>query len=133
MSFHSRDADKGLAPIPYDGAVDAPCSVSGAVVGGPQGQINHGQFMRLFNHLVDMRGRGCLNRWLARSDLGKGDQEFAASDVGPAFEPGRTGTISFMSLAATCDRGNKDKTEHGNGHGQSGSHGKSSEAPGRNK
>ncbi len=136
VKFHPRDADESLGPLSYDGAVDAPCSVSGAVVGGPQGQINHGQFMRLFNHLVDMRGRGCLNRWLARSDLGKGDQKLSTSDVVPAFVPGDTGTVDFMSIAATCDRDKKDKTdrtERGNGHGKSGSRGKSGVAPGRNK
>ncbi|MCH8990497.1 MAG: hypothetical protein IIA44_01925, partial [Acidobacteria bacterium] len=49
--------------IDYAGA-DATCGISGYAI-GDKDHINHGQFMKLFNSLIDMRGRGCLNRWLA--------------------------------------------------------------------
>ena len=71
VMFHPRDADlvgNGFEPaevsVEYDGAAGAPCSLVGAVVGGPQGQINHGQFMQLFRQLIDVPRKGCLVRLL---------------------------------------------------------------------
>ena len=101
--------------IDYAGA-DATCGISGHAV-GEQGHINHGQFMKLFNSLIDMRGRGCLNRWLAQSGLGKGDQQVKTQDFEDA-EDGKVG-IDFETVIATCDHGKKDKSEDhpGRGHG----------------
>ena len=134
--------------IEYLGAEEE-CGISAFAVGG-QGHINHGQFMKLFNNLIDMRGRGCLNRWLAQSGLGKGDQQVKTQDFeDPAG--GKVG-IDFETLIATCDHGKKVKGEdhpsqgHGNGHQDEGdeadeaegsrhgrpeSPGKSNSAPGR--
>ena len=73
-------------PAEYAGT-DGECGVSAGVVGGPNGQINHGQFMKAFHELVDHQGMGCLNRIMAQSDLGKGDQQLLTSDVDAAFAP----------------------------------------------
>ena len=132
----------GVAPadgsIAYTDAIDE-CGISGIPVGA-QGHINHGQFMKLFNETIDMRGRGCLNRWLAQSNLGKADVEI-----------GTETTIDFTTVQANCDHGKKDKaedhpgrghnkdetdaatTDQDQGHARPDSPGKSSEAPGRNK
>ena len=138
--------------INYAGA-DATCGIS-AYAFGDQAHINHGQFMKLFNELIDMRGRGCLNRWLAQSNLGKDDQHDLVT--------GETG-ITFTTAIATCDHGKRDNGEvhpgqghgkgdkdedhsgrghgnghldeadetHGNGHGRPEPPGKSNTAPGR--
>ena len=101
--------------IDYPGPEDE-CRISAYAV-GDQGHINHGQFMKLFNSLIDMRGRGCLNRWLAQSGLGKGDQQVKKQDFEDA-EDGKVG-IDFETVIATCDHGKKDKSEDhpGRGHG----------------
>ena len=91
--------------IDYPGPEDE-CRIS-AYSFGDQGHINHGQFMKLFNSLIDMRGRGCLNRWLGQSNLGKED---LAND-----DPG----ITFTTALATCDHGKKDNGEDHPGLGQS--------------
>jgi len=94
----------------YEGAGGV-CGLSGAIVGGPNGQINHGQFMKLFHQLVDKQGMGCLNRMIAHSDLGKGDQQVRTSDVDSSFELGQGGTVEFTTAAADCEHGKKDKGE----------------------
>jgi hypothetical protein len=69
-------------------------------------------FMRLFNSLFDGPGRGCVNRFLARSDLGKGDQQVRVPDVdpnAPALTDGTMGLIEFETVLANCARGNGDK------------------------
>jgi hypothetical protein len=92
--------------IDYAGA-DATCGISGYAI-GDKDHINHGQFMKLFNNLIDMRGRGCLNRWLAQSNLGKDDQEDLVT--------GETG-ITFTTAIATCDHGKKERGEDQPGRG----------------
>ena len=101
--------------IEYPGPEDE-CRISAFAVGG-QGHINHGQFMKLFNSLIDMRGRGCLNRWLAQSGLGKGDQQVKTQDFEDP-EDVKVG-IDFETVIATCDHGKKVKDENhiGNGRG----------------
>ncbi len=98
-------------PAPY--AADGDCGISAGVVGGPNGQINHGQFMKLFHELVDGRGMGCLNRVIAQSDFGKGDQQLQKSDVDvdATFAPATTGQVDFTTVAADCNRDKKDKGE----------------------
>jgi hypothetical protein len=99
-------------PAPYAPyAADGDCGVSAGVVGGPNGQINHGQFMKLIHQLVDGRGMGCLNRVIAQSDLGKGDQQLQKSDVDATFAAATTGQVDFTTVAADCNRDKKDKGE----------------------
>lgn len=100
--------------IEYPGPEDE-CGISAFAIGG-QGRINHGQFMKLFNSLIDMRGHGCLNRWLAQSDLGKGDQQVKSSDFDKDLVTGETG-ITFTTVIAGCDHGKKDKDEDNTGQG----------------
>jgi hypothetical protein len=129
-------------------AADGDCGISGGVVGGPNGQINHGQFMRLFHQLVDGRGMGCLNRVIAQSDLGKGDQQLQTSDVDvdATFAPATTGQVDFTTVAADCNRDKKDKGENhpassnaqgkkdkGDKSDRPDSPGNSGNAPGKNK
>jgi hypothetical protein len=97
------------APIVYSGA-DGECGLSGVVVGGPNGQINHGQVMKAFHSLIDMKGHGCVNRIIAQSDLGKGDQQVKTSDVDPLFEISAEGVVTFASETTDCTHGrDKDK------------------------
>jgi hypothetical protein len=106
------------AATEYPGPQDE-CRISAFAIGG-QGPINHGRFMKLFHELIDMRGRGCLNRWLAQSTLGKPDQEDLVTEIG----------IKFTTALATCDHGKKDKGEDHPGFGQ-GKRDKDEEHPGR--
>jgi hypothetical protein len=99
--FELADVEASTEKIEYLGA-QKECGIS-AYAFGDQARINHGQFMKLFHSLIDMRGRGCLNRWLAQSNLGKED-----------LEPG----ITFTTALATCDHGKKDKGEDHPGRGQ---------------
>ena len=143
VMFRDRAAEElpqGAAPagsaIEYAGA-GGECGLRGAVVAGPSGQVNHGQFMKLFNSLHSGTGRGCLNRHLARSALGKDDQQVKASDV-EEIAMTETGTISFETRLADCQHGS---TDHGESHrttppeksGRPDSPGKSGTAPGHNK
>ena len=96
-------------PVQYTDA-EGECGLSGAVVAGPNGQINHGQFMKLFNSLYEGKGRGCLNRHLAKSTLGKDDQQVKVSDVEDIVMTD-TGVISFERALTDCEHGKKDKGE----------------------
>jgi hypothetical protein len=90
--------------------------ITGGYVTGPEGQVNHGMFLRLFNSLYEGANRGCLVRHIAQSDLGKGDQQVEAD---PAFEAGDTvepiedGTIDFTTVAADCVRGPQGGDDEG--------------------
>ena len=138
-----------VGSIAYIDAIDE-CGISGIPVGA-QGHINHGQFMKLFKETIDMRGRGCLNRWLAQSNLGKDDQQVKTRDFEGDVEIGTEAKITFTTVQASCDHGKKDKvedhpgrghskdeagaanTDQGPGHGRPDSPGNSDEAPGQNK
>ena len=135
-----------LADEPASYAADGDCGVVAGVVGGPNGQINHGQFMKLFHQLFDSQGMGCLNRVIAQTDLGKGDQQLQTSDVDATFAPDTTGQVDFTTVAADCNRDKKDKGENhqasGNGQekkdkgdktGRPDSPGNSGNAPGHDK
>jgi hypothetical protein len=102
--------------------------------------------MKLFHHLVEGRGMGCLNRVIAQSDLGKGDQQLQSSDVDATFAPEITGQVDFTTVAADCNRAKKDKGENhqassnaqgkkdkGDKSGRPDSPGNSGNAPGRDK
>ena len=142
VSFDPRDqlelAD-GLTeesdPIDYFGA-EGECGVSGVVVAGPNGQINHGQFMKAAKSLFDIKGQGCIVRYLAKSTIGRTDEtRLSTSDVDPEFEIGETGDINFSTFEADCSRGKKDKEARGEGtaKAEKAAKGKSAAAPGHNK
>lgn len=89
---------------------------------GPNGQVNHGMFVKLFNELYDMYDgpakRGCLIRHIAQDpELGKGDQQVKVSDVeepdpGAEEEP-IVGSFDFTTVQADCIKG-KDGNGNGN-------------------
>lgn len=128
--------DPASDPAEYSGA-DGECGVSGVVVAGPNGQINHGQFLKAAKSLIDMKGQGCVVRYLAKSDIGKTDDtKVRASDVDPSLEIGPGGEILFSTFDADCSRGNKNKDMQATNRGKkdrTGSPGKSADAPGKNK
>ena len=124
-----------LDPVEYSGA-DGECGVSGVVVAGPNGQINHGQFMKAAKSLFDIKGQGCIVRYLAKSTIGRTDEtRLSTSDVDPLFEIGETGDINFSTFEADCSRGKKDKEARGEGtaKAEKAAKGKSAAAPGHNK
>ena len=119
---------------PYAGE-EGPCIVSGIVVAGPNGQINHGQFMKAAKSLFgDLKGHGCINRYFAQSDIGKGETQLKTSDVDELWEFGEDGEIEFTSFEADCKRGKgKDKGEDAKAGKADKARGKSANAPGKNK
>lgn len=131
-----------IGPVDYSGA-EGDCGLSGAEVAGPNGQINHGQFMKLFNSLYEGQGRGCLNRYLAQSELGKDLQQINVSDVEETFESAVAadeGTVEFVTVAADCQHGKKNDGDgavsaqsSAKKSGKPESPGKSGSAPGHNK
>ena len=119
VTFNPTDdeSEEGAEPpeaVTYNHAIDE-CGISGIPVGA-RGHINHGQFMKLFNEVIDMQGHGCLNRWLAKSNLGKDDQQVKTQDFAEATI-GEGGTIDFTTALADCEHGKKDKGEDHPGRG----------------
>lgn len=117
---------------------DTECEISGAEVTGPNGQVNRGMFLKLFNSLYEGTGRGCLVRYIAQSDLGMGDQQINVSDADDQFESASTddtSSVEFSTFSADCERGKSGeaKDSASNGRGRPEFAGKSGEAPGRNK
>jgi len=105
------------------------CVVSGVVVAGPNGQVNHGQFMKAAKSLFDLKGHGCLVRELAKSEIGRTDEtRVRTSDVEP-IDIGEDDNFSFASFDVDCSRGDEAKTKKGRPE----SPGKSADAPGRDK
>lgn len=101
----------------------------GIVVAGPNGQVNHGQFMKAAKSLFEGKGHGCLVRHLAKSDIGKTDAtKVRTADVEP-IDIGDGGDFTFASFEADCSKGEKDKMDKGRPE----SPGKSADAPGKNK
>ena len=120
-------------PATYTGA-DGECGLSGGLVGGSNGQINHGQFMKAFHQLVAKQGMGCLNRVMAHSDLGKGDQQVRTSEV-DVVELSTSGMVDFTTEKVDCKRDKREKGEDHPGQGndksvKSDSRGKSGKAQG---
>ncbi len=129
-----------VAYVAVDGVItvenDGDCALSGADVSGPQGQINHGMFMKLFNSLYDEGyGRGCLNRSLAQSGLGS-EEQIKVSDAEPELVSVVEGAeVEFTTTLADCEHGSQANgaeaaSEHG---GRPESPGKSGSAPGRSE
>ena len=116
VSFPPRmqdDLAEGLEEVEddflYNGSDDE-CGVVGTSVEGPNGQVNHGMFMKAFNQVFEGPGRGCIMRFLAQSDFGKGDQQINVPDVDPDAEQvaeGDVGSVDFSSVLADSDRGNR--------------------------
>ena len=80
----------------------------GGYVTGPEGQVNHGMFLKLCNSKYEGENRGCLVRHIARSDLGKDGQQVQADpefEAGETAEPIEDGTITFTTTGADCVRG----------------------------
>lgn len=135
----AEGVEEAADSAPYTAA--GVCGISGIAV---ESDMNHGQFMKLFNENIDMGGRGCLNRWLAKSGLGK--DTTAPDPIDPA--DGFDGIIDFTTVETDCIHGNQDKAEDHpgrghktdetdadatNGHGRPDAPGKSDKAPGRDK
>lgn len=133
---------------------DPDCELTEGEVAGPNGQVNHGMFMKLFNSLYEGTGRGCLVRHLAQSDLGKGDQqvkvdtETKAESETEGAEPDVEGTVDLTTVETVCQHGSGDDDEveseddgkgkpawagKPEGVGKPDSPGKSGSAPGKNK
>jgi hypothetical protein len=68
----------GTNPLTDDPDAD---TVASGVVGGPNGQVNHGQVVKKLHELIDEHNAGCLTNAVARSDLGKGDHQSSEDDV----------------------------------------------------
>lgn len=120
------DTVEGVISVEYGEG----CGLSGADVAGPQGQINHGMFMKVFNSLFDEGyGRGCLNRSVAQSVLGKDTQMISVSDVSSEFvsvvEEG-IAAVEFTTSLANCEHGSQ-----ANGAEAASEHGGKPESPGR--
>lgn len=137
VTYSSTDDLIEVDDLTVDGAT---CEVQAAEVSGPNGQINHGMFMKAFKDLYDGPGRGCVSRYLAQSDLGKGEQQIQA-DPESEFEPSlSSGTVEFFTALADCEKENGDDEElselsngNGNGKGRPDSPGKSASAPGHDR
>jgi len=126
------------------------CEMQAAEVTGPNGQVNHGMVMKAFKDLYDGPRRGCVNRHLAQSDLGKDDQQILGSDLeaDPEFEPSTSPSmVEFFTALADCkkaedadgetlsngnDKG-KGRPEWAGQKGGPNSAGKSGSAPGRDR
>ena len=132
-------------PIEVEDLTDADgttCDLQAAEVSGPNGQVNHGMIMKAFKTLYDGPRRGCVNRYLAQSDLGKDDQQVQAGEEASTFVPLTSlSTVEFFTALADCERGD-DEIEseiegqgngNGKGKGRPDSPGKSGSAPGRDR
>lgn len=96
------------------------CQLTAGEVAGPQGQVNHGMFLKTFNAMFDGQARGCMVRHIAQSNLGKGDQQ-VKPDVDPeadGVEQGDTGEIDFETVMTDCLHGPDDAEIEGQGNGK---------------
>jgi hypothetical protein len=106
--------------VEYTGVL-GDCVLWGVEVAGPNGQFNHGQFVKaaksLFNGLYEVKGHGCLVRHLAQSDIGKTGWTLL--------------DITFSTFEADCDRGKKTADVESTRGGRPGSPGKSEQDHGK--
>lgn len=135
------EASEGEDEIVYDYTVDDEDNITLSVDGeevdltscgelhggditGPNGQVNHGMFMKFFNEHYEGEHRGCIVSQIARSGLGKGDQQVKAGDSEP--EEGvseevteeEDPTITFTTIVTDCERDETDDEDgdrRGNG------------------
>ena len=118
LTLTETDPDPTLTETDPDPEADlSECAdVLFADVTGPNGQVNHGMFMKTFNEWYSEMyegeaKRGCLVRHLAHQDFGKNvsQQEEGNGGAEPAiFE----GTVDFTSIVDDCI---KDDNGGGNG------------------
>jgi hypothetical protein len=96
--------------------------------------------MKSINSVFEGTHRGCINRFLAGSDLGKGEQQIQVPDVDPdatEVTEGDQGTVDFTTVLADCERGNKgdltgqDKAAANKAAAAEKERGNSTSAPGR--
>jgi hypothetical protein len=92
----------GAPPPPSGGADDV---VSG-VVGGPNGQINHGQVIQQLRDLLDGQNPACLTSAVAQSDLGKGDHQVRSGDVETADSGTLTDELGSAIVNVDCTKNN---------------------------
>lgn len=129
-----------------DAELEPDCELTGGEVAGPNGQVNHGMFMKLFNSLYEGAGRGCVVRHLAQSDLGKGDQQVKSGEEAASVED--AASIDFTTVETSCQAADDDGEDaelqgegkgkpawagKPEGEGKPASPGKSGSAPGKNK
>lgn len=132
-------------PVEYPGP-DEECLANWYVVEGPNGQVNHGMIMSLFNSMYDGPHKGCVVRYMAQSDYGKKDNgQIKVSDVELDTEPlqdGDIGELDFESVLADCEHGNANKEDKLTGQENAAAkkaakadrpRGNSADAPGKNK
>ena len=144
-TFTARPADQvgdytPAAPgttVAYTG-ITGQCPASGVIVAGPNGQINHGQFMKAAKSLLSlysMKGMGCVVRHLAQSDIGRTDatRVRVGDDEASSFTPTTSGEIDFKTIEADCVHGKKDRGPSASQSSTDRPRGKSADAPGRNK
>ena len=112
------------------------CELSSVEVAGPNGQVNHGQFMKAAKSLFDIKGQGCIVRYLAQSDIGRTDDtRVRVADVGDPIVI-EDGDVTFSeAFQADCERGKKkgDVEAESTRGGRPDSPGNSANAPGHNK
>lgn len=109
----------------YDGE-DGECTVNYAYFAGPQGQRNHGQFVKAAKALINMKGAGCVVREFAKMDVGKKDNGQLKTNEVVESDPATEGDLYFgESIEVDCKKPNEkpEKGERGN----------SANAPGKNK
>ncbi len=93
------------------------CQLTAGEVAGPQGQVNHGMFLKLFNSMFDGQARGCMVRHIAQSeDLGKGNQQVKVPGVEETEETEENGefvegSIDFETVMTDCVHGPDDDAQ----------------------
>ncbi len=92
------------------------CQLTAGEVAGPQGQVNHGMFLKLFNSMFDGQARGCMVRHIAQSDdLGKGNQQVKVPDVEETEETSEfdeeNNSIDFETVMTDCVHGPDDDAQ----------------------
>ena len=121
-TFEFPSNEEGGAPVGYVEAEE--CHVDDGKVAGPQGQINHGMFLKLFNAMFDGQARGCMVRHIAGSpELGKGHgedgQQVRVPDVEENNELVEENSIEFETVMTDCLHGRDQQVEgQSNGKGR---------------
>ena len=91
--------------LPPSGGAGADDVASG-VVGGPNGQINHGQVLQRLRDLLDGQNSACLTSAVAQSDLGKGDQQVRSGDVETVDSGTLTDELGSAIVDVDCTKTN---------------------------
>jgi hypothetical protein len=125
----AKDSEAALfkfdgADVAYD-QTEGVCDLTVVDVIGPEGQVNHGQVVSSFVHVIkeqlkeaDVRGGvGCLVRVVAQSEYGKGDQQQGPTVIDETVVV-TTGEVDLNAHEVTCGGGPKsDELGNGNGNG----------------